>query len=247
MIVESTRHPAWLSNSYLVADRPRGRAVIVDTGGPPGPLLETIDRLGLGVTHVLCTHHHADHVSHNADYASRFGCPVAGHAAERQGFGRLDLELTEGDELAAGDLRIRALHVPGRTVGQLAFLVNGSELFSGDTLFRRTVGGTRAPGHARFEDLRRSIMEILMRLPADTLVRPGHMDPTTVGEEWAENPFIRAWRGLDPVRESRCTAFGRRAALLLRAPDYDGGTKCWVRFDETGEQAIVPGSQVRDA
>jgi glyoxylase-like metal-dependent hydrolase (beta-lactamase superfamily II) len=247
MIVESTRHPAWLSNSYLVADRPGGHAFIVDGGGPSGPLLERIEREKLSLTHLLCTHHHADHVAHNADYVSRFGCPVCGHVAERRGFGSLDLELNDGDELDAGELRVRVLHVPGHTVGQLAFLVNGKELFTGDTLFRRTVGGTRAPGHARFEDLQRSIMEVLMRLPAETVVRPGHMEPTTIGEEWEENPFIRAWRGLDPVRESRCAAYGQPATLLLRAPDYDGGTKCWVRFDRTEEQAVVPGSQVRDA
>jgi glyoxylase-like metal-dependent hydrolase (beta-lactamase superfamily II) len=246
VIVEWTRHPAFLSNSYLVADRPGGQAIIIDSGGPSAPLLRTIERLELTVTHLLCTHHHADHIAHNADYVSRFACAVCGHPAELRWFGGLDLEMNDGDELRTGELHVRALHVPGHTVGQLAFLIDDKELFTGDTLFRHTVGGTRAPGHASFEDLRRSIMEVLMRLPAGTVVRPGHMDRTTIGGEWERNPFIRAWRGLDPVHESRCTAFGEPATLLLRAPDYDGGTKCWVRFEQNGEEAILPGSRVRD-
>lgn len=246
MIIERTMNPRWLSNSYLVADEPCGHGVIVDTGGPSEPILTKIEELGLRLTHVLCTHHHVDHVAHNADYVSRFGCPVAGHASERERFGGLDIELGDGDELSSGGLRVRALHIPGHTVGQLAFLVGQRDVFTGDTLFRRTVGGTRAPGHASFEELHHSIMEILMRLPGETAVHPGHTDPTTIGEEWSENPFIRAWHGLDLVNESRCTAFGEPATLLLRAPDYDGGSKCWVRFDQGQRLDIVPGSQVRD-
>jgi len=135
--------------------------------------------------------------------------------------------------------------VPGHTQGQLSFLVNEERIFTGDTLFRRTVGGTRAPGHATFEDIQHSIMEVLMRLPKETIVHPGHTDPTTIAEEWDQNPFIRIWRGADQPREERCTAFGEPAVLLLRAEDYDGGSKCWVRFDEQNKLDIVPGSQVK--
>lgn len=83
-----------------------------------------------------------------------------------------------------------------------------------------------------------------MRLRRDTMVLPGHTDPTTIGEEWERNPFVRAWRGLEAARETRCTAFGLPASLLLRAKDYDGGSKCWVRFDEGNRLDIVPGSRV---
>ena len=116
----------------------------------------------------------------------------------------------------------------------LAFVVNDERVFTGDTLFRGSVGGTRAPGHTSFEELRHSIMEVLMRLPKRTSVHPGHTEPTTVAEEWDGNPFIRMWRGLDRPVEKRCTALGQPATLLLRARDYDGGTKCWVRFDAGG-------------
>jgi len=245
MIIEKTMNTTYLSNTYLVADKPGGRAVLIDTGGPTGPILRKIEELRLEVSHILCTHHHIDHVSHNADYKSRFGCPICGHAAERGMFGDLDVELGDGDELKTGGLHIRALHVPGHTLGQLSFLVNEERIFTGDTLFRRTIGGTRGPGHTTFEDIRHSIMEVLMRLPKETRVHPGHTDPTTIAEEWEENPFIRIWRGLDRTVEKRCTAFGRPATLLLEARDYDGGTKCWVRFDEGDKLDIVPGSQTK--
>jgi glyoxylase-like metal-dependent hydrolase (beta-lactamase superfamily II) len=246
MIIERTMNPRWLSNSYLVGDEPGGHAVFIDTGGPPEPLLEQVESLRLQVTHILCTHHHGDHVIHNAALAARFGTPICAHPDECSWLPGVELELGHGEIVRSGGLEIEALHLPGHTAGQLGFLVNGEEVFTGDTLFRGTVGGTRAPGHTSFEDLQHSIMEILMKLPGATRVHPGHTDPTSIGDEWERNPFIRAWRGVDPVRESRCTAFGRPATLLLRAPDYDGGTKCWVRFDGADGTEIVPGSQVRD-
>lgn len=245
MIIEKTMHSGWLSNTYLVADRPGGHAVLIDTGGPIAPIVHKIEELRLTVSHVLCTHHHYDHVAHNADYVQRYGCPVCAHRDEASLMGKsLDVELDDGDELVTGDLRIRALHIPGHTTGQLAFLVNEERVFTGDTLFRGSVGGTRAPGHSTFEDIRHSIMDVLMKLPADTAVHPGHTDPSTVGQEWETNPFIRTWRGLDTATEKPCTAFGQPATLLLDAEDYDGGRKCWVKFED-GSLDVVPGSQVR--
>jgi glyoxylase-like metal-dependent hydrolase (beta-lactamase superfamily II) len=244
MLIHKTMSPDWLSNTYLVADKPGGHAVLIDTGGPSGPILEKIEELRLTVSHVLCTHHHYDHIAHNADYKQRFDCPICGHQKESSLFGDLDIELREGDELVSGELRIRPIHIPGHTLGQLAFIVNDERVFTGDTLFRRTVGGTRAPGHTTFEDIQHSIMEVLMKLPKEMIVHPGHTEPTSIAEEWEENPFIRLWRGLDSQAERRCTAFGHPATLLLSATDYDGGTKCWVRFDEGQKLDIVPGSKV---
>jgi glyoxylase-like metal-dependent hydrolase (beta-lactamase superfamily II) len=245
MIIEKTMSDGWLSNTWLVGDRPGGHAVLIDTGGPMGPIVKAIEEHRLTVSHVLCTHHHIDHVQHNDAYKTKFGCPVCGHRAENELFGGLDVALADGDEIRTGDLHIRALHTPGHTLGMLAFLINERRVFTGDTLFRGTVGGTRAPGHTSFEDLHHSIMDVLMKLPQQTAVHPGHTDPTTVAEEWERNPFIRLWRGVDTVTEQRCTAFGQPAALLLKARDYDGGFKCWVRFDEGNKLDVVPGSQVR--
>jgi glyoxylase-like metal-dependent hydrolase (beta-lactamase superfamily II) len=239
-------HPGWLSNSWLVADEPGGQGVIVDSGGPSEPLIEKVEELGLTVGHLLCTHHHLDHTVNNDFYRSRLGSLICGHPAERELFGALDREIEDGEELEVGTLRIRALHIPGHTIGQLAFLIGDRSIFTGDTLFRGTVGGTCGPGHATFDDLHHSIMEVLMKLPGETVVHPGHADETTIAEEWERNPFIRFWRGLESEPEKPCIAMGRAAALLLRATDYDGGTKCQVRFDfDGGGLDIVPGSQVQ--
>jgi glyoxylase-like metal-dependent hydrolase (beta-lactamase superfamily II) len=245
VIIQKTMSDGWLSNTWLVGDKPGGHAVLIDTGGPMEPIVQAIEEHRLTVSHVLCTHHHIDHVQYNAAYQKKFGCPICGHRSENKLFGGLDVELADGDELVAGGLNIRAVHTPGHTLGMLAYLINDERLFTGDTLFRRTVGGTRAPGHTNFEDLQHSIMEVLMKFPKETKIHPGHTDPTTVAEEWEENPFIRLWRGADPLRERRCTAFGEPATLLLSARDYDGGKKCWVRFDDDNKLDVVPGSQVK--
>jgi glyoxylase-like metal-dependent hydrolase (beta-lactamase superfamily II) len=247
MIIEKTMSDGWLSNTYLVADKPGGKAVLVDTGGPMEPIVAAIEEHRLELTHILCTHHHIDHVQFNEAYQKKFGCPICGGRKESDLFGKLDVEIADGDELVTGGLHIRGLHTPGHTLGMLAFVINDERVFTGDTLFRRTVGGTRAPGHTNFEEIQHSIMEVLMQLPKEMPVHPGHTDPTTIGEEWDENPFIRIWRGKEQAGESRCTAFGESATLLLSADDYDGGKKCWVRFDEGNKLDIVPGSQVKPA
>ncbi|MHC5063773.1 MAG: MBL fold metallo-hydrolase [Planctomycetota bacterium] len=245
MIIHRSMHPGWLSNTWLVADHEAGKAVLIDTGGPMEPILEKLREHRLELSHVLCTHHHYDHVENNAEYQRRFGCPVCGHAAERELFGGLDEELADGDELRVGDLHIRALHIPGHTLGQLGFLINEERVFTGDTLFRGSIGGTRAPGHTSFEDIRHSLMDVLMNLPKETVVHPGHMEASSVGEEWEQNPFIRAFRGLDTPTEKPCLAYDQPATLLLSARDYDGGQKCWVRFEESNRLDVVPGSRVK--
>ena len=101
----------------------------------------------------------------------------------------------------------------------------------------------RAPGHTTYEDLRQSIMDKLLALPPETIIRPGHTDPTTVADELETNAFVRIWRGLDPEGDEPCTAFGEPATLVLLGDDYDGGHKAWVRWAD-GRDDIVPGSQV---
>jgi glyoxylase-like metal-dependent hydrolase (beta-lactamase superfamily II) len=120
----------------------------------------------------------------------------------------------------------------------------GNAVFTGDTLYKGSVGGVHAPGHTTYADLRSSIMDHLMKLPPDTDLLPGHTDATTVGEEWEHNAFIRVWRGVDPEGNEPCLAMGEEATLILLAPDYDGGKKAWVRWPD-GSDDIVPGSQVQ--
>jgi hydroxyacylglutathione hydrolase len=245
VIIIKSSDPRHLSNSYLVGDEPEGAALLIDSGAPVGPIAQEIERSDLRVTHLLCTHRHPDHVANNRFYADRFGCRILAHSSEAEAIGDVDDTLEDGELLTVGGLHVEVLHVPGHTVGHLAFCVNGTKLFTGDTLFRRSIGGTRGSGHASCGDLQRSVMEKLLRFPPDTVVFPGHTESTTVGEEWTENPFVLAWRGERDTLDRPCTAFGEAAILLVEATDYDGGTKCWVRFDGTGHLDIVPGSRVQ--
>ncbi len=244
-IVERSMHAHYLSNAYLVADEPGGTAVIVDSGAPPEPLFEAIERHGVTPTHLLLTHHHADHVECNHVYKERFGVEILAHPLEAARLADVDRTIEPGETvLETGGLRIGALHTPGHTDGMLNFVVDGGDVFTGDTLFKGSVGGVKAPGSTSFSDLKSSVMDTLMQLPPETRLRPGHTDPTTVGEEWESNAFVRVWRGLDPEAEDRCTVWDRGATLVLWGPDYDGGHKAWIRWDDTGEDDIVPGSQV---
>ena len=178
-----------------------------------------------------------------------------------------------GQTLRFGTLEVCPLHTPGHTAGMLSFLVgdrsgpggeprppaprrggssaapggfSGGEavVFTGDTLFKNSVGGVKAPGHSTYADLRDSIMGTLMELSPDTIIYPGHSEPTTVASEWESNGFIRVWRGLDPEGAEPCTALGEPATLVLLGQDYDGGTKAWVRWPD-GKDDIVPGSRVQ--
>jgi hydroxyacylglutathione hydrolase len=241
MIVERAMSPQWLSNTYLVAAAAGGPAFLVDAGGPLEQLFEKADEHGLDVTHVLLTHHHHDHVAELAGALERWPrAAVLAHPEERVPGTTGDLN--PGDELQIGALTVRALHTPGHTAGMLSLLADG-QVFTGDTLFRGSVGGVRAPGSTSYADLRRSIMDVLLQLPPETTIRPGHTDPTSVAEELESNRFVRIWRGLDAEGSEPCTALGEPATLVLLGDDYDGGHKAWVRWPD-GTDDIVPGSKV---
>jgi hydroxyacylglutathione hydrolase len=244
MILERSMHPQWLSNTYLVAGGPGADGFLVDAGGPVAPLLEKADERGVTVTHVLLTHHHHDHVAELDAVTGRWpDAQVLIHPEERSLVPGATGDLNPGDELDIGGLSVTALHTPGHTRGMLSLLVGGTDVFTGDTLFRNSVGGVRAPEHTTYADLKRSIMDVLLMLPPETTIRPGHTDPTTVAEEWDGNAFVRVWRGLDPEGSEPCIALGEPATLILLGDDYDGGHKAWIRWPD-GADDIVPGSRV---
>ena len=234
----------WLSNTYVVADEIGGSAVMVDAGGPVAPLLEFLKRGQLTLTHVLLTHHHHDHVAELDAVKSAFSdIPVLIHPLEREQVPGATGTMQPGQTIEIGALRIETIHTPGHTAGMLSLLVDGTDVFTGDTLFKGSVGGVRAPGHTTYADLKTSIMDKLLALPASTRIHPGHTDPTTVADELENNRFVRIWRGVDPEGDEQCTAMGDPATLILLGDDYDGGHKAWVRWPD-GSDDIVPGSQV---
>jgi glyoxylase-like metal-dependent hydrolase (beta-lactamase superfamily II) len=233
VIVERSMDPGWLSNAYLIGDEPGGTAVFVDSGAPLEPLFEAVERHGLSVSHLLTTHADADHIAGDDEIRARYGCPVV-----------------KGD-LETGGLSVRALETPGHKDDHLAFVVKAlgsragsagadvsSELCcSGDVLFKDAVGG------GDFEQIRRSVMDVLMKLAPETRVLPGHTDETTIGREWEHNLFVRVWRAAEPEGTERVRVGGEQATLIVWSPDYDGKGKAWVRFAD-GRDAIVGGSRV---
>jgi glyoxylase-like metal-dependent hydrolase (beta-lactamase superfamily II) len=245
VILERSMEPRWLSNSYVIGDRPGGNAVLIDAGGPPEPIVAAIDRHRLTVTHVLVTHHHGDHIEHLDAMRERYpNAPVLAHPLEGPRLpGGAGGTLDQGDVVESGGLRVEALHTPGHTDGMLSFVVNGAECFTGDTLFAGSVGGVRGATATSFEDLRSSIMDRLLKLDPACVVNPGHIGHTTVAREWETNPFVRLWRGLDSEGSEPCKALGEPATLILWGDDYDGGYKAWVRWPD-GRDDIVPGSRV---
>jgi hydroxyacylglutathione hydrolase len=177
------------------------------------------------------------------ELARRYGVPVVGSAESREAGVPVDETIGDGDVIRSGGLEIRALATPGHCAGHLALLVDGTDVLTADCLFRGTVGGTVGGGPTGYEDQVRSIMDVLMALPPETRVHPGHTLPSTIGDEWEANPFVRIWRGLDAEGDQPCRVRGEDATLVLWAPDYDGTNKAWVRF-AGGRDAIVGGSQV---
>src|SRR5437588_6374578 len=231
----------WLSNTYLVADELGSHAVMIDAGGPVAPLLDVLARMRFQLTHVLLTHHHHDHVAELDKVLERQpGAPVLIHRLEQELVAGATGTMEPGEPITCGALEIQPLHTPGHTAGMLSLLINGTDVFTGDTLFKRSVGGVRAPGHTSYADLKSSIMDTLLKLPPETRIQPGHPDPATVADELEHNRFVRIWRGLDAEGSEPCTALGEPATLVLLGDDYDGGHKAWVRWPD-GADDIVPG------
>src|SRR5919107_164132 len=208
-------HPEGLSNAYLVADEEGGSAVFVDSGADVRPLQAAAERWRVEPSYVLRTHSHHDHVVHE----EALGLPVRTDAVE------------------VGGLKVEALPTPGHSDDMVAFVVNGEAVFTGDTLFKDSVGG------GDFEQVKRSVMDVLLKLPPETRGLPGHTDETTIGRELEQNPFVRVWSGAEPEGTERVRVAGDEATLIVWSPDYDGGGKAWVRFED-GRDAIVGGSRV---
>lgn len=192
VIVRKLSVEAMDNNVYVITCARTGKAVLVDAAARPDRLREALE--DTDPVAVVQTHGHWDHVRAWDDLRLDPGLPVWGHPGDAELFpAPLDRELTHGDVLEVGDLRVEVLHVPGHTDGSLLYLVHGARrphLFSGDTLFPGGHGRTTsAEAHRRIMDgLEREVFD---RLPDETWVYPGHGDDTTLG---AERPHLQEWR-----------------------------------------------------
>jgi glyoxylase-like metal-dependent hydrolase (beta-lactamase superfamily II) len=221
MIVARSMHPSWLSNAFVLGDEPGGTAVFVDSGAPLELLLEVVERERLTPTHLLLTHGHEDHVAGNDELVERFG-----------------LEVTTG-AVETGGLRIDSLATPGHSDDGVSFVV-GDLCFTGDTLFRDAVGGGPA------DEMRRSVMDVLMALPHHLRVLPGHTDETIgrMGEPVrALLARSRTEDGRPPcramhkdARSSRSDDSGRRARVVRRG----SGRSSEPRGSRSAESPLIP-------
>ena len=247
LIVERTENPQWLSNAYLVADEEGGKGVLIDGNDDLGPLLERAERDGIEITHILVTHPHVDHVAGLAEAREKLGGAAARRPRRDRGGARgrrSPRRSPTARSCSTGGLEIEAISTPGHAAGHLAFLVDGSDVFTADVLFKGTVGGTMAPGASGFDDLQ------VLGDAADGAAagdgrppRPPRADDDRRGARRA-TPSCGSGAAATETGEEQVTVWGRPATLKLWAPDYDGGNKAWVVFGDTDEEAIVGGSQV---
>ena len=203
-------------NCYILAARAGSDAIIVDPGQRAmGRIREILDENRLTPSAVLLTHGHVDHIWSAQKVADTYGCPVYIHPEDRfmltdpiKGFGPRLAQLAfgvlfsepkqvveldrDGDKLDLGGITVTVDHMPGHTRGSVVFRVSDGPAdlaFTGDTLFKQSVGRTDLPGGSG-RDLLDSIVTKLLVLDDDTVVLPGHGPQTTIGAERRTNPFL---------------------------------------------------------
>lgn len=210
-MIQSFTFSPFQENTYVVADDATGEAVIIDPGCYEQAEKETLARFieerKLTVKYLLLTHAHLDHVFGVAYVKRKFGVKAWLHDMEKviyddvpmrcamyglRGYepAEVDEPLHEGDRITFGNTILEVIFVPGHAPGHVAF-VNHAERYviGGDVLFRGSVGRTDFP-YCNHNDLMDSIKNKFFALPDDYTVYPGHMEPTTIGQEKKTNPYV---------------------------------------------------------
>jgi len=195
-------------NTWIARQDGADKALLIDPGDEPQTLLKALEELQTTPEAILITHCHFDHVGAVAELARHTGAPVYCPAGEVfilenindfvrfPGFGPFESyspekTVSDGDKLTLAGFEIDVIGTPGHSPDHVTYSIPQEKaIFSGDVLFQGSVGRTDLPGsdHAT---LMRSIATLLDTLPDETGVLPGHMGPTTLGEERATNPFLR--------------------------------------------------------
>lgn len=193
------------NNNYLLIDEESKEAALVDASHYDERILDVLKEYGAKLKYILLTHAHFDHILGVERMAEATGAEVLLHSEDMNLLGALNSYtymmgmpsvtipkinriISDGDILTLGSIEIKVLHTPGHTLGGCSFLAP-NRLFSGDTLFRESVGRTDLEGGS-FKTLESSIKTKLFTLPEETVVYPGHGLTTTIGHEKQFNSYI---------------------------------------------------------
>ena len=187
------------ANCYIVSDEATGEAVVMDPGGDVEIIEHEIEKLGAKVKSILLTHGHFDHVGGVLELSKQLNVPFYISKTDEeymdkdtsQVYGKLSKAshyLKEGTDILVGDKSIKVFETPGHTKGGVCFLVEDN-LFTGDTLFKGSIGRTDFIGGS-FEEIIKSIEEKLIPLGDDIKVYPGHGPMSTIGFEKRNNPYL---------------------------------------------------------
>lgn len=195
-----------MTNTYLAFEEESKKGFIVDPGGYSKQLTQWARKENIDVEYIILTHGHSDHIGGVEEHLKDFPkAKVVGAEAEVPFFNNPDLNFSlmthgraivvtpdklvkEGDCLKVGSMNLKFIMTPGHTPGGMSILID-KILFSGDTLFRLSIGRTDFPGGS-YEELKKSVHEKLFVLDDDVRVFPGHMGETTIGFEKENNPFV---------------------------------------------------------
>ena len=194
-------------NCYVARLDGADRGIIVDPGDEPERILAAVEALGIDVDAILLTHCHFDHIGAVAPVAKATRAPVYCPEIEVPlltdimayvpwpGFGPFESHDPEhtvagGEHLSMAGLEIDVLFTPGHSPGHVTYAIpDEGALFSGDVLFKGSVGRVDLPG-GDWDTLLESIRGLVEGYPEETVVYPGHMAVTTLGAERASNPFL---------------------------------------------------------
>ncbi len=194
------------ANCYVLGCPETKEALVVDPGGDPDIVASTLADHGLKPVIYFHTHGHLDHVGATSVLKERLGGEILLHQADQVlyerapesalGFGielppvaPVDRFIEESIPVTWGRYEGSAIHTPGHSPGGVCLRI-GARVYSGDTLFRGSIGRTDLPGGS-YEELMTSIRVKLLTLPDETLVLPGHGPATTIGQEKKTNPFLQ--------------------------------------------------------
>ena len=186
------------ANCYVVADEETKRCAVIDPGDESNTVMDYLERNHLQCEYILLTHGHFDHTMAANAVAEQTGARIAmseldADAARSNAQYRFNppentLWLKDGDEIQIGGLKFQVLATPGHSPGSLSFLCEDC-LFTGDTLFRDSMGRTDLPG-GDMPTILKSLKR-LCDLPGDYEVYPGHMDATTLDRERRYNYYVK--------------------------------------------------------